>query len=207
MFSGFIRAALVTIGLVSMHMAGSGTAEARALKSSEVNVGSATSVPYGWVDFCNRRPEECNVEELQAVDVPMTSKTFRDLNRINQQVNAFIEPVSNLEHWGTLLDHWDYPTDGKGDCKIYALYKRKLLMQMGYPRQALLMTVVRDLQGNGHAILTVKTNKGDFILDNLNEDVRTWNETGYTYVKRQSQENPNVWLSLGDVVGGQMTLR
>ena len=56
-------------------------------------------------------------------------------------------PLSNFDHWGTTLDHWDYPTDGKGDCKIYALWKRKLLMDIGFPRQALLMTIVRDLEG------------------------------------------------------------
>ena len=60
-----------------------------------------------------------------------------------------------------MLDHWDYPTDGKGDCKIYALWKRKLLIDMGLPRQALLMTIVRDLEGEGHTILTVKTDRGD----------------------------------------------
>ena len=138
------------------------------------------------------------------MDINLNAQAMSELNRINAQVNAYIQPVSNLEHWGTILDHWDYPTDGKGDCKIYALYKRKLLIDEGFPRQALLMTVVRDLQGNGHAVLTVKTNKGDFILDNLVENIRGWNETGYKFVKRQSQENPNVWLSLGDVVGNQV---
>ena len=34
-----------------------------------------------------------------------------------------------------MLDHWDYPIDGKGDCKIYALFKRKLLIDQGFPRR------------------------------------------------------------------------
>ena len=110
-----------------------------------------------------------------------------------------IEPISNFDHWGTMLDHWDYPTDGKGDCKIYALYKRKLLIESGFPRQALLMTIVRDLQGEGHAILTVKTDRGDFILDNLTDDIRPWTATGYRFLKRQSQEDPNVWVSIQGV--------
>jgi predicted transglutaminase-like cysteine proteinase len=106
--------------------------------------------------------------------------------------------VSNLEHWGTLLDHWDYPVDGKGDCKIYALYKRKLLLDAGFPRQALLMTIVYDLQGDGHTILTVKTDRGEFVLDNLSNDIRPWNAPGYRFVKRQSQEDPNEWVSIVD---------
>jgi predicted transglutaminase-like cysteine proteinase len=120
------------------------------------------------------------------------------LNRINRQVNASIQPVSNLAHWGTIVDHWDYPTDGKGDCKVYALEKRKLLIAESFPRQALLMTIVKDLNGHGHAILTVKTNRGDFILDNMNDEVKLWDRTGYRFVKRQSQEDPNVWVSIGD---------
>ncbi len=87
--------------------------------------------------------------------------------------------ASNLDHWGTTLDHWDYPIDGKGDCKIYALFKRKLLIDRGFPRQALLMTIVRDLNGEGHAVLTVKTDRRDFVLDNLSDEIRAWSATGY----------------------------
>ena len=77
------------------------------------------------------------------------------------------------------------------------MFKRKLLIERGFPRQALLMTVVRDLNGEGHAVLTVKTDRGDFVLDNLSPDVRPWNATGYQFFKRQAQDDPNVWLSLG----------
>ena len=100
-----------------------------------------------------------------------------------------------------MVDHWDYPIDGKGDCKVYALYKRKLLIEQGFPRQALLMTIVRDLDGEGHAILTVKTDRGEFVLDNLTDEIRPWDATGYRYVKRQSQDDPNVWLDLGGAQG------
>ncbi|WP_163579344.1 transglutaminase-like cysteine peptidase, partial [Klebsiella pneumoniae] len=86
--------------------------------------------------------------------------------------------------------------DGKGDCKIYALYKRKLLLDAGFPRQALLMTIVRDLNDEGHTILTVKTDRGDFVLDNLADQVRPWDVTGYNFLKRQSQQNPNIWVSI-----------
>jgi predicted transglutaminase-like cysteine proteinase len=175
-------------------------AQARLLQATYAAVGYETSVPYGWVDFCGRRPEECNVQRLAAVDVRLTDQAWARLDRINREVNAAIEPISNLDHWGTMLDHWDYPVDGKGDCKIYALYKRKLLLDEGFPRQALLMTIVRDLDGEGHAILTVKTDHGEFVLDNLSDEIRPWSATGYRFVKRQSQEDPNLWVSLGDAV-------
>src|SRR5207248_8297997 len=58
--------------------------------------------------------------------------------------------------------------------------------------------LVRDKKGEGHAVLTVKSDKGEFILDNQNESVVAWTETGYRFVKRQSQSDQNVWVSLGD---------
>ncbi|TPM35060.1 transglutaminase [Mesorhizobium sp. B2-3-4] len=159
-------------------------------------VGGSTSVPYGWIDFCHRRPKECKVPAMPAATVKLTARNLGILKRINLKANNYIKPVSNFEHWGTTMDHWDYPVDGKGDCKVYALYKRKLLMEAGFPRQALLMTVVRDLDNEGHTILTVKTDKGDLVLDNLVNDIRPWNATGYYFLKRQSQQNPSIWVSV-----------
>ncbi len=202
------------IGASSLHV-GTASAQSTLFKrpstlapngSSFASVGGRTSIPYGWVDFCGRRPKECKVPDLRAVDVKLTPENLRTLQRINLKANNYIVPVSNFEHWGTMMDHWDYPVDGKGDCKIYALYKRKLLIEAGFPRQALLMTIVRDLNNEGHTILTVKTDKGDLILDNLVNEIRPWNATGYYFVKRQSQQNPNIWLSINQRGGSPKTL-
>jgi predicted transglutaminase-like cysteine proteinase len=57
---------------------------------------------------------------------------------------------------------------------------------------------VRGADGELHAVLTVTTDKGDYVLDNQNENVVPWTETGYRFVKRQSQSDPNMWVSLGD---------
>ncbi len=181
---------------------GVASAAAQETRVSEIHatyaaVGEVTRTPYGWADLCGRQPQECQVDVLAPVDLHLTPKTLQILERINAKVNAEIEPVSNLDHWGTVLDHWDYPTDGKGDCKIYALWKRKLLMDMGLPRQALLMTIVRDLEGEGHTILTVKTDRGDLVLDNMVPEIRSWDETGYKFIKRQTQADPNVWVAVG----------
>jgi predicted transglutaminase-like cysteine proteinase len=57
---------------------------------------------------------------------------------------------------------------------------------------------VRDTKGEGHAVLTVKTDKGEYILDNQEEQILLWSETAYRFVKRQSQRDPNAWIALGD---------
>ena len=193
--------------MAAIFIARSVTAEAGSLpRASYASVGVATSVPYGWVDFCHRERPECAGPVLPALDINLTSATLAKIDRVNRMVNQAIEPVTNLEHWGTMLDHWDYPLDGKGDCKVYALYKRKLLIDMGFPRQALLMTIVRDLEDEGHTILTVKTNRGEFVLDNLNDEIRPWDATGYRFIKRQSQEDPNVWVALDPTSTTQSTV-
>ena len=196
------RLLTVTLALLAgLAFAGFGEASEGLPRASRAPVGGETSIPYGWVDFCNRHADECAQGKLTPVDVHLTRQAWGVLEDVNAMANGAIEPVSNLDHWGTTLDHWDYPVDGKGDCKIYALFKRKLLIERGFPRQALLMTIVRDLDGEGHAVLTVKTDRGDFVLDNLADDVRPWNATGYTFFKRQAQDDPNVWLSLGGATG------
>jgi predicted transglutaminase-like cysteine proteinase len=158
-------------------------------------VGEATSVPYGWVDFCRRYQGECGGAPLPPVDIVASLKTMKEVERVNKWVNAHITPITDMEHWG-VIDKWDYPTDGKGDCEDFALVKRKVLLEEGFPRQALLMTVVKDASNEGHAVLTVKTSGGDFILDNLSNDVKLWSQTPYRFVKRQSQADQNVWVQL-----------
>jgi predicted transglutaminase-like cysteine proteinase len=197
MNSVILRALSATMIVFGVSGTAAHGATAGAPEASYIAVGGPTSVPYGWVDFCGREPQECDQPVMPARDLNLTPETWQILNRVNRAVNAAIVPVSNYDHWGTLLDHWDYPLDGKGDCKVYALEKRRELIEKGFPRQALLMTVVKDLSDEGHAILTVKTNRGEFILDNLTDTIRPWDATGYQFLKRQSQEDPNVWLAIG----------
>jgi predicted transglutaminase-like cysteine proteinase len=162
-----------------------------------VSTGEQTRPPIGWVDFCSEHPVECRVAPTTPRDVVLSNKAWTDLSRINKWVNDNVKPMTDLEHWG-VVEKWSYPDDGYGDCEDYVLLKRRMLMEAGWPREALLITVVREKNGNGHAVLTVKTDKGEFILDNQNEDVLLWSETGYRFVKRQSQDDPNVWVALGD---------
>jgi predicted transglutaminase-like cysteine proteinase len=155
-----------------------------------VSVGQEARAPVGWM------PGECDPNG-GARDVLLNAKSWSEIVRINRAVNDRIKPVTDLEHWG-VVERWDYPSDGYGDCEDYVLLKRQLLAKAGFPLSALLVTVVRDKKGDGHAVLTVKTDKGEFILDNQNETVLSWSESGYRFVKRQSQANPNIWVTLGD---------
>lgn len=174
-----------------------GAAQAGPERLMHVRVSDYTRAPIGWVEFCSVSPSECAIGASTPRDVVLTPKAWKDLVRVNAWVNDTIKPITDLEHWG-VVERWSYPDDGYGDCEDYVLLKRRMLIQAGWPREALLITVVRDKKDEGHAVLTVKTDKGDYILDNQNEDVRLWSDTGYRFVKRQSQSDANVWVSLGD---------
>ena len=162
-----------------------------------ISVGITARAPIGWIEFCAEHARECDTRPVEARDVVLTAKAWKDLVRINKWVNDTVKPITDLEHWG-VVERWSYPEDGYGDCEDYVLLKRRMLMQSGWPRQALLITVVRDKRGDGHAVLTVKTDKGEFVLDNQNEEILLWSDTGYRFVKRQSQSDPNNWVALGD---------
>jgi predicted transglutaminase-like cysteine proteinase len=182
--------ATILLGMTAAAQAGDG----RVLYAS---IGDVTRAPIGWVEFCADSPQECPRGASQPRDIVLSQTAWRDLVRVNRWVNENVKPMTDMEHWG-VVEKWSLPTDGYGDCEDYVRLKRKMLIDAGWPREALLITVVRDKNDEGHAVLTVKTDKGEFILDNQNENIVSWTETGYRFVKRQSQNDPNVWVALGD---------
>ena len=161
-----------------------------------VLAAEVTQPPPGWADFCAREPTECGGPATTPRDIALSWERWTDLVRVNNWVNETIKPLTDIEHRG-VVERWSYPDDGYGDCEDYVLLKRRMLMRLGFPREALLVTVVRNQKNQGHAVLTVTTDKGDYVLDNQNKNVLLWSESGYRFIKRQSQANPNVWVSLG----------
>ena len=123
------------------------------------SLGDTTRAPIGWVEFCADNPGECRGGASQPRDIVMSQTAWRDLVRVNRWVNETVKPMTDMDHWG-VIEKWSLPTDGYGDCEDYVLMKRKMLIDAGWPREALLITVVRDKKGEGHAVLTVKTRQG-----------------------------------------------
>jgi predicted transglutaminase-like cysteine proteinase len=193
---------VVSKAVMALGMAGAALVaiNAKSFAGSEpatfASIGQETSVPYGWVDFCQRYREECRDDEIAPQDIELTAAVFRKIARINAWVNKNIDPIADADHWGS-VDRWDYPSDGQGDCEDFALLKRRMLIEEGFPRQALLLTVVKEKNGEGHSVLTVKTSRGEFVLDNLSDEMRPWTRVPYRFVKRQSQRNQNVWVAIG----------
>jgi predicted transglutaminase-like cysteine proteinase len=157
-----------------------------------------TLPPVGYVNFCAANKSECssyNVGEKLASDrMGMSPDRWNMLYQVNTYANSKIKPVSDQELYGE-AERWTYPTTA-GDCEDYVLMKKRALEKLGIPAKNLQITVVLDERNEGHAVLTVSTEEGEYILDNRRNDILLWNDTNYTFLKRQSADNPKQWVAL-----------
>jgi predicted transglutaminase-like cysteine proteinase len=191
-----LGAAILALSLCALFSTASGKSTQAPLFAT---VSEGASMPIGWAQFCETYEGICDTTPSTPRDVVLDGKAWSGLTAVNEEVNHSIQPMTDMDHYG-MIQWWRYPDDGIGSCHSYALLKRRLLIEAGWPREALLMTIVRTDygRGEGHAVLTVKTDRGDFILDNLTDEIRLWSRTPYLYYKRQSQADPNMWVRISD---------
>lgn len=194
----FAVAAAAIMSLTFHHDAAATPGQNPAAANMEV-FGDARA-PIGYLQFCGQFPQECNAMGRGRTYMPLSPERWAELDRINRQVNASVVPVTDFELYGQ-EEMWTYP-NRYGDCEDYALLKRLMLIQHGWAPESLLMTVVWDENGDGHAVLTVTTSAGDLVLDNKRDEILRWQSTGYVFEKRQSTQGRGRWVWLrGDRPG------
>jgi predicted transglutaminase-like cysteine proteinase len=159
-------------------------------------VTGQTSIPVGHADFCKRYPNECTMNAQVVDDMHLTPDNWQQLLEVNTYFNTSIVPETDMQLYH-VAEYWTYP-HGFGDCEDIALAKRKQLIDAGWPASTLLMTVARQADGEGHAVLMVRTDRGDLILDNQDSTIRDWRDSPYHFLKRQSQTNAGQWVSIDD---------
>ena len=164
-----------------------------------MKTGGVTSQPIGHYEFCQTHKSECR-PGARTAPAKVTEFGWSVVREINARVNRDIAPMTDKELYGK-DELWAYP-DNAGDCEDFVLLKRRMLMQKGFAAGDLLITVVRKPDGEGHAVLTLRTAQGDYILDNLNNEVKLWTKTPYRYLKRQASFHAGRWVSIenGDAV-------
>ncbi|MFZ2101767.1 MAG: transglutaminase-like cysteine peptidase [Oricola sp.] len=164
--------------------------------ATTMKIGRVTSQPIGHYEFCQQVPAECRANGSDTTADKLTQASWKALLEINARVNTMIAPRTDIEMWGR-EEIWSYPVKF-GDCEDYVLLKRHELIEAGFKPGNLLITVVMQPNGDGHAVLTVRTDHGDFILDNLVGAVLDWRDTRYRYLKRQSTANAGKWVDIID---------
>jgi len=198
----FTWAGLIFCDPVAAQSLSPNSAQFAAPAAALISSGSAGPTP-AWMEFCARQPQECTVDGSEPAVLILNQELWLTIVGVNERANRAILAVTDQDHWGE-VDRWDYPDDGLGDCEDIQLLKRRLLIEAGLPRRALRTAVVMDEQGAGHAVLMVRTDQGEFILDNKRDAVLAWHETGYHYVKREGDES-SAWVWLGPQVAPIVT--
>ncbi|PZU85998.1 MAG: transglutaminase [Shinella sp.] len=159
-----------------------------------MQTGSVTSQPIGHYEFCRNYRDECNIRTKPGPAARVTAHGWDVVREVNLSANKTITPMTDMEIYGR-EEVWAYPVDA-GDCEDFVLLKRRKLMEAGFSPADLLITVLRKPDGEGHAVLTLRTTEGDFILDNLVDEVKLWTDTPYIYLKRQASFDTGRWVTI-----------
>lgn len=159
------------------------------------HAGRDARAPSGYLAFCDRNPDECRAHPDQPDKIRFTSALWGQLEKVNLVVNTTIKPEDDKEHYG-VTEYWTIPVDGQGDCEDYVLAKRKMLVMLGVPEPALRITVVLDHDSVRHAVLTVVTDQGDYVLDSLKDEILTTDKADYVWVERQDPASSTGWVAL-----------
>jgi predicted transglutaminase-like cysteine proteinase len=192
---GTVVAGLISVAIAAPAVAGTEHNPVTGKDRPYAPVYGRTLPPIGFVDFCARNKKQC--EPLgSSRRATLTKSRWAILRDVNAYVNSSIEPVSDQDLYA-VPERWDYPVDA-GDCEDYVLLKKRRLEQLAFPGESLLIAVVLDEAGEGHAVLMVTTDQGDFVLDNRRNEVLRWTDTRYRFLKRQSQEDPRIWMALSE---------
>ncbi|MFK7901773.1 MAG: transglutaminase-like cysteine peptidase [Nitratireductor sp.] len=162
----------------------------------QMQTGKFTSQPIGHYEFCKIYGQECNVRSNKTAPTKLTRDAWSQMIEANAYANTQIKAVTDSQFYG-VVEKWEFPKTA-GDCEDFVLLKRHILISNGWPPSSLLITVVRQSNGEGHAVLTVRTDRGDYILDNLENRVELWSDTNYTYLKRQAPSHSGRWEDIKD---------
>ncbi|MDB5542384.1 MAG: hypothetical protein JWQ89_4111 [Devosia sp.] len=147
-------------------------------------VSAGQHAPLGYQVMCLKSPQECRGGGK--AKVALTADVMSTLKRVNSHVNRTIQPRhdSGADVWSA--------SASSGDCEDYVLAKRRALIKAGIPASSLRIAYVKTRSGEGHAILVVKTNGKDLVLDNLTAAVKPLSQTGYRIISI-SGANPRNW--------------
>ena len=161
--------------------------------------GGYALAPFSFVKFCLDYPGDCP-KSAGPGRIHLTSAHMAELANVNRAVNAAIRPTPDT----SALRYWRLNVSA-GDCNAFAVEKRHELIRRGWPAAALALTVAKTSWGEGHLVVTVRTDQGDLVLDNLRSSIVPWQKTGYDWIMRQSEANPQFWVDLDGGEAGTMT--
>ena len=149
-------------------------------------VDKMIGAPLGWRDFLKRRPDLSSEKFTPAV-VAMTTAKFLRLSQV-QAFGARIRYRRDVYPDGRPGDKWEV-ADSDGDCEDIALAKMVRLLDYGWPRGAIRLTLCAIVSPGGrfqyHAVLQIDTDHGTWVLDNRMRYPRIWTRLPYRWLWRE----------------------
>lgn len=152
--------------------------------------------PFAYTHFCVRYADDCRVRGNSIRGprrVKLTDARWKDLVEVNRIVNGTIAPKHYVND--VSFDTWRVAPES-GDCNDYAVTKRHELLAKGWPSRALLLSEVVTAWGEHHLVLLIRTERQDFVLDNLNANIKVWSKAPYRWVRTQSPTEPALWSTI-----------
>lgn len=155
------------------------------------NRGNAPA-PDGAQAICQTYSWACARASARTISPAEQLKRVSD---VNAKINRSVHAVEDDRQYG-VTEVWALPTQAGGDCEDIALLKKRELVSQGVDPRRLLIATVLDRNRNPHAVLVFRSDRGDLVLDNLTDTIRTWNETRYVFLQMQDPDRPTAWINV-----------
>ena len=171
-------------------MTSSGAMAERAASSPHLTRYSGGSAPAGFSGLCSRYAWACS--NSGKGNVRAGKSMLSVAQSVNARLNRSIAPRTDQQAYGR-SEYWTLPDRGVGDCEDYALAKQKALIEQGVPPNRLYLATVVGSPQDPHTVLVMRTDSGDYVLDNLSSRVKPWQATRYTFMKMQNSRDRRRW--------------
>lgn len=166
-----------------------------AIASTWLKTGKQTTRPYGHVEYCARNASDCSGRSAGSALPPARTNI---LNAVNRDVNRSIKAASDQTAFGR-KEFWTAKARS-GDCEDYALAKRVKLRKIGFKPSQLLLTMGYS-RGEPHTVLVVRTRDGDYVMDNLHDEVMPVQSARMSFRKIQAPDHGGKWLQVTGKTG------
>lgn len=181
-----MRRLLISVAAVVLMLPVTMPAQANTSGAARMDVAGNFTPPLGHQLFCLTNPQHCRGGG--ANEIKYSEAVGEMLVRVNASVNRSIQPQNDRK------DVWSIGVS-RGDCEEYALAKRAELIRLGLPASAVRIAMAKTRRGEGHAVVVVRTDVGDLVLDNLTGRIRNWDETGLRWIA-MSGSNGRSWQQI-----------
>lgn len=169
--------------------------------AGETSMLSVTNIEFTPPDWLQPCPVLAATSEEILVKECMEEHSYQKTDRAAQRVKQTPLILQHMEH---INDRVNKIVGGleKSDMLSVALEKRRLLIDDGWPRSALLLAYCEtELDDNAteHVVLVARLEKGDIVLDGDMSEILPWQFSPHRFYGIESPLESGKWFAIEDV--------